>query len=239
MGWSTREIAHLAGTTLRTVRHYHEIGILDEPERMPNGYKAYRTEHLVRLLQIRRLTRLGFSLATIASMEDEPEQLEETLLAIDAELAATIDQLTEARREIAQLRRRPAPTDLPFDISTAATEARLSPTDRSLFAVISHVVGGDSSQYLQALLQDYEPDDATGEFDVLPPDADEETRERLAQRIAPQMRALVEKHPDSPEIPRASSRQAAGTTLINAMLDLYNPAQLDVLVRIWRAAGLI
>lgn len=61
MGWSTREVAQLAGTTLRTVRHYHEIGLLDEPERLPNGYKAYRTEHLVRLLQIRRLTGLGFS----------------------------------------------------------------------------------------------------------------------------------------------------------------------------------
>ncbi|MFF3441930.1 MerR family DNA-binding transcriptional regulator [Streptosporangium sp. NPDC002721] len=53
MGWSTREIARLAGTTLRTVRHYHEIGLLDEPERLSNGYKVYRTEHPVRLLQIR------------------------------------------------------------------------------------------------------------------------------------------------------------------------------------------
>ena len=102
MGWSTREIAQLAGTTLRTVRHYHEIGLLDEPERLPNGYKAYRTEHLVRLLQIRRLTRLGFSLSMIVSMEDESEDLEETLIAVDAELAATITRLREARREIAE-----------------------------------------------------------------------------------------------------------------------------------------
>jgi DNA-binding transcriptional MerR regulator len=239
MGWSTREIAQLAGTTLRTVRHYHELGLLDEPERLPNGYKAYRTEHLVRLLQIRRLTRLGFSLSMIASMEDESEDLEETLLTVDAELAATITRLKEARREIAKLRRQPALTDLPFDISTAATEARLSRNDRSLFAVLAHVIGDDSSQHWQALLQDYQQDDATAEFDALPPDADEETRELLAQRIAPQTSALIEKHPLPPGAIQVAGRQSTTDTLITAMLDLYNPAQLDVIVRIWKTAGLI
>ncbi|MBE1592289.1 putative MFS family arabinose efflux permease [Nonomuraea angiospora] len=31
LGWSTREVAELAGTTLKTVRHYHDIGLLEEP----------------------------------------------------------------------------------------------------------------------------------------------------------------------------------------------------------------
>ena len=31
MPWSTRELAELAGTTVKAVRHYHEIGLLDEP----------------------------------------------------------------------------------------------------------------------------------------------------------------------------------------------------------------
>jgi hypothetical protein len=31
MAWSTRELAELAGTTLRAVRHYHEVGLLAEP----------------------------------------------------------------------------------------------------------------------------------------------------------------------------------------------------------------
>ncbi|MER5650240.1 MerR family transcriptional regulator [Streptosporangium sp. NPDC002524] len=241
MGWSTRDIARLAGTTLRTVRHYHEIGLLDEPERLSNGYKVYRTEHLVRLLQIRRLTGLGFTLATITAMDDESEHLEAALHAVDAELAATITRLEEARQEIAKLRRHPVPTDLPFDMSVPATDARLSPADRSLFAVISHVIDDGGSQHWQALLRDYEPDEATDEFDTLPPDADEETRERLARRIAPRTRALVEKHPAPPPIvEQATSGQKAGAaTVVEALLDLYNPAQLDVLVRIWRSAGLI
>ncbi|MGJ6964792.1 hypothetical protein ACSDR0_23045 [Streptosporangium sp. G11] len=91
------------------------------------------------------------------------------------------------------------------------------------------------------LLRDYEPDDATDEFDTLPPDADEERRERLARRIAPQTLALIEKHPAPPQITEqaTSGQKAAAGTVIEALLDLYNPAQLDVLVRVWRSTGLI
>ncbi len=37
-GWSTRE---LAGTTLKTVRHYHRLRLPEEPERAANSYKQY------------------------------------------------------------------------------------------------------------------------------------------------------------------------------------------------------
>jgi DNA-binding transcriptional MerR regulator len=47
VAWSTRELAELAGTTVNTVRHYHRIGLLDEPERRNNGYKEYGVPHLV------------------------------------------------------------------------------------------------------------------------------------------------------------------------------------------------
>ncbi len=38
MAWNTRQLAELAGTTLRTVRHYHGIGLLAEPERGADGH---------------------------------------------------------------------------------------------------------------------------------------------------------------------------------------------------------
>ena len=34
MAWSTRQLAELAGTSLRAVRHYHDVGLLPEPERL-------------------------------------------------------------------------------------------------------------------------------------------------------------------------------------------------------------
>ena len=36
-GWSTRELAELAGTTLKTVRITDRIGLLTEPDRGVNG----------------------------------------------------------------------------------------------------------------------------------------------------------------------------------------------------------
>jgi DNA-binding transcriptional MerR regulator len=48
---STQQIAELAVTTVKAVRHYHQIGLLDAPERAANGYKQYEVPHLVRLLQ--------------------------------------------------------------------------------------------------------------------------------------------------------------------------------------------
>lgn len=64
-GWSTREIAEFAGTTLKAVRHYHRIGLLEEPERSANGYKRYGIKHLIRLMRIRRLVDLGVALSDI------------------------------------------------------------------------------------------------------------------------------------------------------------------------------
>lgn len=49
MAWSTRELAELAGTTVKSVRYYRQLELLDEPERLTNGYKQYEVRHLVRL----------------------------------------------------------------------------------------------------------------------------------------------------------------------------------------------
>ncbi|NEE29361.1 MerR family transcriptional regulator, partial [Streptomyces sp. SID7982] len=69
-GWSTSQLADLAGTTERAVRHYHQVGLVPEPERRANGYKRYGVRHLVRVLRIRRLSRLGLSLTRVAELGD-------------------------------------------------------------------------------------------------------------------------------------------------------------------------
>ena len=241
MGWSTSEVARLAGTTLRTVRHYHEIGLLDEPERRPNGYKSYRTEHLVRLLEIRRLTRLGLSLSAIATVLQGAGDLEGSLDAIEKDLAATIAQLQQAQKEIAELRRTPVKTDLPFPAAVAAEGAELSAADRALYAVITQVAGDGGLAHWSAVLEGFTRTPAFDEFDALTADADEQTRRRLAEQMIPHTADLLARNPlPAGALPPSIREQSAfARTVIEAMLDLYNPAQLDVIARIWRAAGLV
>ncbi|WP_415962299.1 MerR family transcriptional regulator [Collinsella tanakaei] len=67
----SNELAKLAGVTARPLRHYHAIGLLDEPPRQANGYRDYRPEDLLRVLRIRQLASLGFPLDQVAGMLDE------------------------------------------------------------------------------------------------------------------------------------------------------------------------
>ncbi|MCK6064916.1 MULTISPECIES: MerR family transcriptional regulator [Microbacterium] len=99
MSWSTRELAELAGTTVNAVRHYHRIGLLDEPERGANGYKHYGSSHLRQLLHIRRLRERGVPIAEIPP-DAESHSDERMLRLIEADLSASIDRLQLARAEI-------------------------------------------------------------------------------------------------------------------------------------------
>ncbi|HEV7899794.1 MAG TPA: MerR family transcriptional regulator [Planosporangium sp.] len=70
MEWSIQDIARLAGTTSRTLRHYGQIGLL-EPSRIGgNGYRYYDQDCLVRLQRILLLRELGLGLPAIAEVLD-------------------------------------------------------------------------------------------------------------------------------------------------------------------------
>ena len=233
VAWSTREIAELAGTSLRAVRHYHQVGLLPEPERRSNGYKQYGVEHLVRLVRIKRLADLGFSLPQIAAMGESDDHPEEALRELDAELAETIDRLQRARDELAEILEHSAPTDLPPDFVAPDTAAKMTDSDRKLVVVLSRVLGPRGRQIYADMMRETPEDPTATEFDNLPADADEATRRDLAERLAPYIRAINEAHPslaqsrsDAPLGERFAER-AIGA----AMVDLYNPAQLDVLRR--------
>lgn len=233
MAWSTREIAELAGTSLRAVRHYHEVGLLAEPERRANGYKQYGVAHLVRLLHIKRLTDLGFSLSQIAAMGEADHHPEEALRALDAELAAAIERLQLARVELGLILRKSLPTDLPPEFAPAA-RAELSDADRSLIAVMTRILGPAGRQAYADMLRSRLDDPGGDEFDALPADADEQTRQELAERMAPYVRALLDEYPDlrTPATDAPRGEAFVMETIGKAMRDLYNPAQLDVMVRL-------
>ncbi|MEO7899958.1 MAG: MerR family transcriptional regulator, partial [Capsulimonas sp.] len=59
--WTVGRLAQLAGTTIRTLRYYDEIGLLAPSGRSEGGYRLYDADDVVRLGQIQLLRGAGFS----------------------------------------------------------------------------------------------------------------------------------------------------------------------------------
>jgi DNA-binding transcriptional MerR regulator len=99
------EVARIAGTTTRAIRHYHHVGLLPEPERRPNGYREYAVRDLVQLLRVRRFVELGLSLDEIRDVLASPEtELPDVLAELDAELERQERAIRERRAVVRTLR---------------------------------------------------------------------------------------------------------------------------------------
>lgn len=64
------DFAKLAGTNLRTLRYYEELGLLTPASRSSGGFRYYRVEDLDRLRMVASLQRLGLELARIRELMD-------------------------------------------------------------------------------------------------------------------------------------------------------------------------
>src|ERR1700754_4726872 len=96
------QLASYAGVTVRAVRHYHQIGLLPEPERDASGYREYGASAVVSLIRIRTLADPGVPLAKIAGMLDAGErEFAEAVERIDPRLRDEIDRLETSRKQIA------------------------------------------------------------------------------------------------------------------------------------------
>lgn len=229
MAWSTRQLAELAGTTVKAVRHYHEIGLLEMPERAANGYKQYTTSHLVRLLHIARLKDLGIPLSEIAAIDDTGHDLQDAIRVIDEELSQTISRLQRVRAELAVLgvNRAPLTTPSPFEPVAGA----LSERDRSLLTVYSHVLQSDALDDLRQLMA--EQGEEADAFDLLPEDADGEAIDAVAEHLAVTIRQQQARFPRMVDITESSALGARRTAdvIVAAVGELYNEAQLRALAK--------
>jgi DNA-binding transcriptional MerR regulator len=231
MAWSTREIADLAGTTVNTVRHYHQVGLLEQPDRMSNGYKQYQVRHLVRLLKIRRLRDLGVPLDQIDEVALDDDSSSDALRAIDADLAASIERLQRARAEIQAILQGSSVTGVPAGFEDVAS--RMSETDQSLVLIYSQLYNQTAMDDLRELIETDSQDALTKEFDSLAPDAEESVRQDLAERYAPTITRAQNAYPwlRDQAAHRTKSEKVTQDTITESIVALYNPAQLDVLVR--------
>jgi len=72
MSYSVGELARLSGVSVRTLHHYDEIGLLVPSERSAAGYRRYSREDAERLHHILAYRELGFGLAAIGRILDDP-----------------------------------------------------------------------------------------------------------------------------------------------------------------------
>lgn len=236
MTWSTRQLAELAGVSLRTVRYYHDVGLLEVPRREANGYKQYGVDHLVRLIRVRGLVNLGFSLPQIAALDEPGHDPVGTLRDVRAQIDRSMEQLARARDQVDKLLADPTlPPETYADLARL-TDVRLSDADRKLVVVLTRVVSPEVlGSVVDVLLRGDDGPDGAGlrELDALPAEADERTRDDLARRLSAYLRRVHDEHPALREVTAdtaAGSRRTA-QTLRTAVDGLYNPAQVDVVRR--------
>src|SRR5829696_789870 len=98
------QLATYAGVTVRAVRHYHQIGLLPEPERDHSGYRTYDAAAVVRLIRIHTLADAGVPLARVQELLDaSPEEFADGVQEIDKDLRADIRRRQGTRKRLARL----------------------------------------------------------------------------------------------------------------------------------------
>lgn len=108
---ATMQIGELAERTemsLRTIRHYDEVGLLTPSGRSEGGFRLYTHDDYLRLMVIRRMKPLGFSLDEMAELLRVVDALDGAGAgdgdgrgqATRASLAAFIDETVERRAKL-------------------------------------------------------------------------------------------------------------------------------------------
>lgn len=159
------ELASLAGVTVRTLRHYHQIGILPEPERAANGYRRYGVHDLIRVLRIRRLVAVGVPLEETPRLLDEPVaggSLEANALLdrLEAELMSQEVRIAAQRAVIRRLRGESGALDIPPELgrflramSGIAPSREVERIDRDQTVLLAHLVGESGLPQLVGFLE--------------------------------------------------------------------------------------
>lgn len=98
------QLAAYTGVTVRAVRHYHQIGLLPEPQRDRSGYRTYGPHAVVALVRIRTLAEAGVPLSEVADLlEADDETFAAAIRRIDARLRAEQARLRRTRAQVARL----------------------------------------------------------------------------------------------------------------------------------------
>jgi DNA-binding transcriptional MerR regulator len=110
------QLAGYVGVSTKTIRVYHDKGLLPEPARDASGYRRYGANDAIDLIKIRTLAEAGVPLARIRDLRAATHaEFQQALAGIDDELTARICGLraTQGRlRQLATGQLAPLPTEV-------------------------------------------------------------------------------------------------------------------------------
>lgn len=202
------------------MRHYHHLGLLPEPERLPNGYRDYGVRHAVSLARIRRLTELGLGLPEVRDVlaDDEGRELAEVLEELDADLARQEAAIGERRAQLRvlldQARQGTLPAEGPLSPGLTELLSAFSPSgsataakDREHLTLIDSLAAPEERDRLIAALR--------------PLAADPELTARVKELYV-RLDDLADASPDDPRIRPLADEFAASVP--EAVVDLFGGA---------------
>jgi DNA-binding transcriptional MerR regulator len=109
------QLAQAAGSTVKTIRYYEDVGVLPRAPRNGSGYRQYSRADVDRLMFVRRARALGLSLADLKALVSDLEgerckAMRPRLRALVSEqlglVHQRIDELQSLERELAQIHQR-------------------------------------------------------------------------------------------------------------------------------------
>ncbi|WP_043661647.1 MerR family transcriptional regulator [Nocardia thailandica] len=116
------QVAERTELSLKSIRHWDEVGLVQPSARSAGGFRLYTEADVERMLVIRRMKPLGFTLAEMKQLLDAIDILDDAAAAPAAEAAARAELLafqSKAADSAERLRRQLAYAEEFTDLLTA------------------------------------------------------------------------------------------------------------------------
>jgi MerR family copper efflux transcriptional regulator len=114
-------VAERTGLSLRTLRHYDDVGLLRPSGRTDGGFRLYTERDVDRLLVVRRMKPLGFTLEEMRELLDLVDRVEGDGSRDDDARARLAEYVTRAEERRADLARKVDMADEFIDLLHART----------------------------------------------------------------------------------------------------------------------
>ncbi|WP_121749958.1 MerR family transcriptional regulator [Streptomyces sp. E2N166] len=98
------EVAERTGLSLRTIRHYEEVGLVIPSARSKGGFRLYTAADVDRLMVIRRMKPLDFSLEEMRDLLDITDRLATSDDAPTGEERERLRERLDSYRKVADAR---------------------------------------------------------------------------------------------------------------------------------------